>query len=97
MTDANLIFLRVEAEKKSGAIAALLNLFFPGFGYIYCGNWILGIFAFVVAITLWVVTLGIAILPVAFALVIDGLLCAKRYNKKLTNRLLAEHAAKATN
>ncbi len=36
--------IEYESKKKSGFVAALLNLFIPGAGYMYCGNIILGLF-----------------------------------------------------
>lgn len=89
MSDASLLLL-VESQKKSGAIAALLNLVFPGAGYMYCGNWILGIVAFAIFCALFVATLGIGPLLFWPVVVVDGLLCAKRYNKKLIERVLID-------
>lgn len=71
-----------EQKKKSGVVAAVLNLVLPGAGYTYCGRWGLGIIAF-----LWtfmgVVTGGdIRFLLFCVALfVVDGFLCANRYNR----------------
>ena len=87
------LLLLVESRKKSGMIAALLNLFFPGAGYFYCGNWILGIVGLAFAVFVTVVTMGVAYPAVALGLMIDGALCARRYNKKLVTRMLKEHAA----
>lgn len=92
MSDAELLLL-VESRKKSGGIAALLNLFLPGAGYIYCGRWILGIFAFFFVIALAVFSLGFAAIGLVFMLVIDGFLCAGRYNKNLITEVLKERAA----
>jgi magnesium-transporting ATPase (P-type) len=86
------LLLLVESKKKSGLIAALLNLFFPGFGYIYCGNWILGIVAFAFTVTMAVITLGVALIPMGLLLVIDGALCARRYNRKLIERVIGDQA-----
>ena len=93
MSDAT-ILLKVEAQKKSGWIAALLNIVIPGAGYIYCGRWILGVFAFIFVIAMFVVSLGYAALGIALMLFIDGFLCANRYNKALISRVLAEEEAK---
>ena len=96
MTDTAL-FLKVESQKKSGWIAALLNLFLPGAGYIYCGRWFLGIFAFffvgymlVISINIGALAIENAIIGAVMILVIDGFLCAGRYNKKLVYRILSE-------
>jgi hypothetical protein len=91
MSEAELMLL-VESRKKSGGIAALLNLFLPGAGYVYCNNWILGIVAFIFVVTVSVLTFGIAAVFLIGLLVIDGFLCAKRYNKKLIERVIKERA-----
>lgn len=95
MSDAELLLL-VESRKKSGGIAALLNLFFPGAGYVYCGNWLIGIVAFVFVVAAFILSFGLAVIPLVLLLIIDGFLCAKRYNKKLVTRILKERAALST-
>lgn len=92
MSDAELL-LMVEARKKSGVVAALLNLVLPGAGYMYCGRWILGIFAFLLVVTLFLVSLGAFAGFLALMLILDGFLSAGRYNRKLIERVLAERAA----
>lgn len=92
MTDAELLLL-VESRKKSGAVAALLNLVLPGAGYMYCGRWILGIFAFLIVVLLFLVSLGYFAGFLAIMLILDGFLCAGRYNRKLIENVLAERAA----
>jgi len=92
MSDAELL-LMVEARKKSGVVAALLNLVLPGAGYMYCGRWILGIFAFLFVVTLFLISLGYFAGFLALVLILDGFLCAGRYNRKLIERVLAERAA----
>ena len=89
MSDAELLLL-VESRKKSGGIAALLNLFLPGAGYVYCGRWFLGIVAFFFVIGLFVLSLGYAALGLVLMLVIDGFLCAGRYNKQLIEKVIKE-------
>jgi hypothetical protein len=91
MSDAELLLL-VESRKKSGGIAALLNLFLPGAGYIYCGRWILGIIAFFFVIALAIFTAGLGAIPLILLLVIDGFLCASRYNRRLIERIIKERA-----
>jgi len=91
MSDAELLLL-VESRKKSGFIAALLNLFIPGAGYIYCGRWLLGIFAFFFVVGVFFLSLGLAVIGLVLMLVIDGYLCAGRYNRKLIERVLKERA-----
>ncbi|MDD5458205.1 MAG: SHOCT domain-containing protein [Phycisphaerae bacterium] len=102
MPDLERVKLEIEAKKKSGWIAALLNIFLPGVGYMYCGRIILGILVMLVAIGLLVAALGGAILglpiflfywSLVFMAVIDGFLCAGRYNKKLITRGLAQYDA----
>ena len=92
MGDAELL-LMVESRKKSGVVAALLNLVLPGAGYMYCGRWILGIFAFLLVVALFLISLGAFAGFLALMLILDGFLCAGRYNRKLIERILAERAA----
>ena len=92
-SDAELLLL-VESRKKSGGIAALLNLLLPGAGYAYCGRWLLGIFAFFFVITLFVVSLGFAAIGLVLMLVIDGFLCANRYNKRMIEEALKARGAR---
>lgn len=90
MNDAKLMLL-VESKKKSGWIAAILNLVLPGAGYAYCGRWILGIVVFAILFALSVaadtpmVAYGFAVI-----LAIDGFLAANRYNKKMIESVLAD-------
>ena len=93
MSDATLL-LQVEARKKSGWLAALLNLVIPGAGYAYCGRWILGIIAFFFVIAMFVVSLGYAAAGIILLLIVDGFLCAGRYNKNLILKVIAEEEAK---
>lgn len=92
MSDATLL-LKVEARKKSGWIAALLNLVIPGAGYVYCGRWFLGIIAFLFVIAMFIVSLGYAALGLVLLLIVDGFLCAGRYNKNLILKIIAEEEA----
>jgi len=91
MSDAELLLL-AESRKKSGAVAALLNLFLPGAGYAYCGRWMLGIIAFVFVVVMFVASLGFAAIGLVLLLVIDGFLCASRYNKKVIETIIRERA-----
>ena len=59
MSDAELLLL-VESRKKSGWLAAFLNVIVPGAGYAYCGNWVLGAVAFLIVPVLILVTLTLA-------------------------------------
>lgn len=94
MTDATLL-LKVEARKKSGWLAAFLNLVLPGAGYIYCGRWFLGIIVFLIVLGLAVASGGLIAIPFLVIFFIDGFLAAGRYNKKLINSLLAEEELKS--
>lgn len=80
--------IEYESKKKSGFVAALLNLFIPGAGYMYCGNIILGLFVLLISIPM-----GIFILEAypawALIMIIDGFLAAGRYNKKLGKKIMA--------
>lgn len=93
--DARLL-LQAEAQKKSGWVAALLNLFLPGAGYIYCGRWILGIIAFLFAIGVAAITYGFGWPAFCFVVFIDGFLCAGRYNKKMIMKILADNPPPAS-
>lgn len=92
MSDAELLLL-AESKKKSGWAAALLNLFLPGAGYIYCGTWILGLFAFLLTVTVGVVSMGAGLLIMFPILFIDGFLSAGRSNKRMIEKLIKDRAA----
>jgi ABC-type multidrug transport system permease subunit len=94
MSDAEFLLL-VDSRKKSGVVAALLNLFLPGAGYAYCGRWVLGIVAFCMIVGMLVVSLGFAAVGLALLLIIDGFLCAGRYNKLLIATMIQERHATA--
>jgi hypothetical protein len=94
MSDAEFTLL-VDAKKKSGIVAALLNLVLPGAGYAYCGRWILGIFAFFMVVGMFVASFGFAAFGIALIMIIDGFLCAGRYNKELVVRMIEERHASA--
>lgn len=89
--DAKLMLL-IESKKKSGWIAALLNWFLPGVGYMYCGRVVLGIFALLFTIGVAVVTYGVGLLVIIPLLIIDGFLAANRHNKKLLEELVNKTA-----
>ena len=74
-------------KKKSGFLAAVLNLILPGAGYAYCGSWILGIFVFMLAIFTCVITLGFGMLALYPIVFIDGFLSANRANKKILKNI----------
>lgn len=92
MSDAELLLL-AESKKKSGWVAALLNLFLPGAGYMYCGTWILGIFAFLLTVAVGVVSMGAGLLIMFPILFIDGFLSAGRSNKRMIEKLILDRAA----
>jgi len=77
---------KLEQKKKSGALAAGLNLLIPGAGYIYCGRVILGIGAFIFAILIILIYPYGAII-IWLVVIIDGFLCAERYNKTLAKEI----------
>jgi TM2 domain-containing membrane protein YozV len=81
--------LLLEASKKSGALSAALNFFFPGAEYMYCGRVVLGIFVFVFTMCVAIGTFGLGMFLMTPILVIDGFLTADRFNKDLTYRALA--------
>lgn len=92
MTDAEFTML-IDSKKKSGGIAALLNLCFPGAGYMYCGRWFLGIIAFFIVVGMFIASLGLAIFGIWLILITDGFLCASRYNKDLVQRMIQDRQA----
>ncbi len=94
--------LQFYAQKKSGWLAAFLNLVCPGVGYMYCGRKTLGIFVLVLSIFLYVVAdtdmlenqwlspseaAGIYV-TLLLVVFIDGFVAAHSYNKKLMCRIL---------
>ena len=87
--DAKLMLL-VESKKKSGWIAAVLNWFIPGAGYMYCGRVILGIFVLLIAIGVAVATAGVGLFVLIPIVIVDGFLAANRYNKKMMAEILAK-------
>jgi hypothetical protein len=91
-SDARLLLL-VESQKKSGWIAALLNWFIPGAGYMYCQRVGLGIFVLLFTIVVGVATAGVALLVLMPIFIIDGFLAANRFNQKLLTRVLAGSVA----
>lgn len=78
-----------ESQKKSGFVAAILNFLFPGVGYMYCGNVILGLFVLCIGIAVIIFTAGIGLVVLTPIVIIDGFLCAARANKKLGQKLLS--------
>ncbi len=76
----------LEKKKKNGLLAAGLNVVLPGAGYIYCGRVILGIGAFFFAGLIFLIYPYGAIL-IWVVVIIDGFLCADRYNKKLEGEI----------
>ena len=91
MNDTELLLL-VQSRKKSRFVAILVNLFLPGAGYMYCGRWVLGVITFFFVITLLIFSWGLAALGLVVALVVDGALCAGRYNRKMTEELIRSRA-----
>jgi TM2 domain-containing membrane protein YozV len=88
MTGDTKVMLLIESKKKSGWIAAILNWFIPGVGYMYCGRVILGIIVLLITVVVAVkAILGLfIIIPVV---VIDGFLSASRYNKKMIAEVIS--------
>ncbi|MGB9429071.1 MAG: hypothetical protein WCC11_04220 [Gammaproteobacteria bacterium] len=92
--------LEYEARKKSGLLAAVLNLCVPGAGYLYCDRPVLGIFVFLLFVVLPLYYFGIAGIVGVFWLiaifwlvfVIDGFLCAGRYNSKMALKIASSAA-----
>ena len=100
MKDWNRVKLELEAEKKSGWIASLLNLVIPGAGYMYCRRIILGTWVFLLSIAFQAGLMGAYSVPdnievvyggFVLVIVVDGFLCAERYNKKALTLALAQN------
>lgn len=93
MNDAKLMLL-VESKKKSGWIAALLNLVIPGAGYAYCGRWLLGTIVFFIVMGIAVAAGSPeAVVPFVAIFFIDGFLAAGRFNKKMIESVLANEGS----
>ncbi|HJS84661.1 MAG TPA: zinc-ribbon domain-containing protein [Acetobacteraceae bacterium] len=65
------------ANGKTPWVATLLSLLFPGIGQFYNGDTKKGITMLIVAIILWVPTVGIGVLPVTIWAMIDAYHVAK--------------------
>jgi TM2 domain-containing membrane protein YozV len=80
----------IETQKKSPGVACLLNAIIPGTGYMYAGRVGLGIVVLVILFPLFLllgfVTFGILYLIFWVAVMIDGYMCAERFNKALTQK-----------
>ncbi len=79
-----------EQKRKKGWVAALLNLLLPGVGYMYCGNWLLGLVAgpFLLVMAFSMGALGLVFAPCIYIiLIIDGFLAANRANNKLNKKI----------
>ncbi|HTJ78499.1 MAG TPA: hypothetical protein VL357_05845 [Rariglobus sp.] len=79
--------IEYESRKKSGLVAAILNIVIPGAGYMYCGNVILGLFAMAVCLAILICTAGLAYFIIGPVMIIDGVLSAGRANRLLAKRL----------
>ena len=82
--------LRYESEKKSPALAAIINFFFPGLGEAYAGNVAGGIIVFVVILIAGLFTFGIVYGIAAFIGIFTGISSAQTYNKELALELSGE-------
>ena len=82
--------LRYESEKKSPALAAIINFFFPGLGDAYAGRPIAGVSAFVVVLILGLLTWGIVYLLAAIVGIFTGIQAAQEYNRNLAQEISGE-------
>ncbi len=73
----------VIGNRKSGLVAAFLNLLIPGLGYMYCGRILLGCFVLVLTVALVTATAGIAAVFLYPIFIIDGFLAAGRANRQM--------------
>ena len=74
--------MSAHSKRKSPTVAALLNFFLAGMGYIYCERYLLGFFAFFFFCGFAVISFGLLALPLLFIYFVDGLLSARNYNKE---------------
>jgi hypothetical protein len=96
-TDGELTLL-LESRRKSGWVAAILNIVLPGAGYFYCGRWVLGLLAIcyagaciLLSFVGQLVSLGIfeMIYPsLVLMFVVDGFICAHKHNKEVVEQVL---------
>lgn len=81
---------KMKRKRKSGLLAAVLNLFLPGLGYMYCGRILLGIFVGIILLPIEILLMGeipLAVVPIWIIMFIDGFLASGRYNKKLEEKI----------
>jgi len=87
MTSSAMLY---EALKKSAILSAILNLFLPGLGYMYCGKLGLGFAVLFGGLLLMALTFGLAGFIITPIVVIDGFMCAGRVNVQLADKLSKE-------
>ena len=73
----------VVGNRKSGIVAAFLNLLIPGLGYMYCGRILLGLFVLVFTTVVAIATAGLALIVLYPIFIIDGFLAAGRANRRM--------------
>jgi hypothetical protein len=73
----------VVGTRKSGLVAAFLNILIPGLGYMYCGRVLLGMMVFIITVVVIIGTAGIGALVMYPILILDGFLCAGRANRRI--------------
>jgi len=76
------------SKKKSGLLAAVLNILIPGTGYMYCGRIILGIIALLFVILVLMRSSLLMVFLVWVILGIDGFLAAARANKENNQKII---------
>lgn len=73
-------------KEKSLPLAIGLNLLFPGLGYLYMGKWIVGIFASLLIIMIYLTTAMLFLAPtwitMNIIMVIDMLILSNKNKKK---------------
>ena len=93
------LLLKIEAQKKSVLLAALMNFFVPGAATMWCGKKWQGIAFFVGAMVLYSVFISLdspqLITFFAIGAGIGGAIMASRYNKTLIMNVLGEEGTKA--
>lgn len=85
--------LRYESQKKSPALAAVINFFFPGLGEAYAGHVVGGVIAFIIILIAGAFTFGIIYGLAAIVGIFTGISSVQRYNHRLTAEISGEREA----
>lgn len=78
---------KIKAVRKDPILTALLNLVFPGAGYMYLGEFTRGLLWFGIAVAAWFFTRGLGLLAVYAWVIYDSSRLAIRQNKEHKEKL----------